>query len=313
MQEMKDLAGSRIFITGGTGFFGRWFLKSILDARRDGAKIDAVVLTRKPQAIALEYPEIEFWQGDVRDFKFPDGQFSHVIHAATAAAAASGADAETHETIVGGTRRTLEFAERAGVSRFLFVSSGAVYGPQPSEVTHVPEDYEGTPNTAYGIGKKEAEKVCFASKLETVSARCFALAGPYMPFTGPFALGNFIWDAVAGGPIRVNGDGTPYRSYLYAGDLMEWLWTMLARGQSGRAYNVGSEIDAPIREFAERVGRCFTPEIRVEVARAAVAGAAPARYVPSTRRAQEELGLRETVGFEDAVQRTLKWIRTGTV
>jgi nucleoside-diphosphate-sugar epimerase len=91
------------------------------------------------------------------------------------------------ETIVEGTRRTLEFARTHEVCKFLITSSGAVYGKQPPEMTHIPEDYPGAPdpmdpNSAYGEGKRAAEMLCrlYARQfgLETKVARCFAFVGP---------------------------------------------------------------------------------------------------------------------------------------
>ena len=69
------------------------------------------------------------------------------------------------DTIVDGTRRTLDFARRTGARRFLLTSSGAVYGRQPAELTHVPEEYAGAPDPTdaghvYGEGKRAAEMLC---------------------------------------------------------------------------------------------------------------------------------------------------------
>jgi nucleoside-diphosphate-sugar epimerase len=101
----------------------------------------------------------------------------------------------------------------------------------------------------------------------------------------------------------VGGDGTPFRSYLYGADLATWLWTLLARGQPARAYNVGSERAISIAELARLVARVLGVTRGVEVAGTPVAGRPAERYVPSTRRAREELGLDEGWTLEEAVER----------
>ncbi len=122
-------------------------------------------------------------------------------------------------------------------------------GNSPPELTHIPEDYAGAPPTtdstsAYGQAKRASEFLCtmYARQFgfAAVIARLFAFAGPYLPLNLNFAIGNFMRDVLAGGPVRIAGDGTPYRSYLYAADLAVWLLTFLIKGKSARPYNVGS-------------------------------------------------------------------------
>jgi len=259
-------------------------------------------------------------QGDVRTFDFPDGAFSHVIHAATdSGKPLAGRDGLLmFETIVTGTRRTLEFARRAGARRLLLTSSGAVYGRQPAELTHVSEDYVGGPDPVnprqmYGEAKRAAEMLCALhaeADFHPIIARCFAFVGPYLPTDAHFAIGNFIRDALNGGPIRVAGDGTPYRSYLYGADLAIWLWTILVRGQPMCPYNVGSEQALTIAELAGLVGRAFSPPVGVTVARLPVPGLAAERYVPAVTRAESELGLRVTIPLQDSIRRTVDWRTT---
>lgn len=318
----EDLRGARLFITGGTGFFGCWLLESFCWANdRLGLGATAVVLTRRPEAFQAKcphlaaHPAVRLLAGDVRDFAFPAGRFSHVIHAATEASAKLNAENPLvmFDTIVQGTRRALDFAVQAGARKVLFTSSGAVYGRQPPDVTHVPEDYAGAPDpadprSAYGEGKRAAEQLCalYARQygLEPKIARCFAFVGPYLPLDAHFAVGNFIRDALAGGPIRVNGDGTPYRSYLYAADLAIWLWTILIRGATGRAYNVGSDAAVPIAEWAKRVA-AHSSGLTVTVA-CPPGDQPPERYVPSVARARLELSLDAWITSDEAIRRTLK-------
>lgn len=320
-----ELRGGKIFITGGTGFFGCWLLESFAwcnDRLQLGA--EAVVLTRNAGAFQKKMPHlaanpaIRFHEGDVRNFEFPARKFSHVIHAATEASAKLNTEQPLlmFDTIMDGTRRVLELARERGAKKFLLTSSGAVYGRQPPELTHVPEDFMGAPNaanpaSAYGEGKRAAEMLCTLYQkqhgLETKIARCFAFVGPHLPLDAHFAIGNFIRDALRGGPIKVNGDGTSFRSYLYAADLAVWLWTILFKGQAGRPYNVGAEEALSIREAAELVAATLNPVAKIEVRRAPVAGQPVERYVPDTRRAAGELRLRVRVPLAEALLRTIRW------
>ncbi|HRQ31700.1 MAG TPA: NAD-dependent epimerase/dehydratase family protein, partial [Anaerolineales bacterium] len=122
-------------------------------------------------------------------------------------------------------------------------------------------------------------------------------------------IGNFIRDALKGGPIVVKGDGTPYRSYLYAADLAIWLWTILLRGESGRAYNVGSEEDISIAETARSVARSASPNISLEIHGKPNPLVAPERYVPSTKRAQDELRLIQSFFLDEEIKRTIAYLQ----
>ena len=109
--------------------------------------------------------------------------------------------------------RALQFSIASSVSRFLLVSSGAVYGTQPAQVSHINESFNGAPDTlnpasAYGEGKRSAEMLCTLAsspRLNITIARCFAFVGPYMQLDAHFAIGNFISDAVQGRPFWLKG------------------------------------------------------------------------------------------------------------
>ena len=326
---------NRIFITGGTGFFG----KSILDYRlrhpdflRDA---ELTILSRDPVAFIAGNPMlvqqtgVRFVAGDVRTFSttdftdytdcptpqthnpcnpcnpwFPSSHFDTIIHAATAAVTTL-SDDEMYSTIVDGTRHVLEFAKTCGAKRILFTSSGAVYGPQTAAVN---EETPTDPTTAYGRGKLAAERLCTESGIPTCIVRCFAFTGPYLNRRIHYAIGNFIQDCLDGKDIVIKGDGTPLRSYLYADDLVEWLFAILDRGEPGRPYNVGSPKGLSIRELAETVRSALGTKNKVRILGNPCNPCnpwlkpAPSTYVPIVTRAETELGLHVTVPLVEAIR-----------
>lgn len=323
----REIGNERLFITGGTGFFGRWLLESLIHANaRLGLRTSAVVLTRDPGAFRRDAPglatnpAITFHTGDLVRFTFPDGEFSHVLHMGTTSSIATFNNEEPlakFENIVHGTERTLEFAVTCRASKFLLTSSGAVYGTQPPDLSHIPDDYLGgpeptEPSAAVGHSKRTAEFLAAAygqkHGFDATIARCFSFVGRHLPLDMHYAIGNFMRDALEGGPVEVRGDGTPRRSYLYAADLVIWLLTILRRGAPGRAYNVGSEEDVTIADVAGRVARLAPVPVEVRIAGLAPLFPRPDRYVPSTRRAREELGLQQLVSLDEAIARTLRGI-----
>ena len=321
----EALRGERVFMTGGTGFVGTWLVEAFVaanDAYDLGATI--VLLSRDPARFTARAPHlagdraVRLIAGDAVDFTPPDGRFAFVVHAATERQNGDATPLQSLDRDGAATRRVLDFARHAATRRMLFTSSGAVYGRQPAELAHVAETYAGAPDTtdvrtAYGQGKRLSEFACasyaHAYGLDVVIGRLFAFVGPHLPLGAGFAAGDFLADLLAGRAIRIGGDGTTVRSYLYTADLAIWLWTMLLRGERGRAYNVGSAHALTIRELAELMVSELAPGTALEVAHGAPAGAAGARYVPSIDRAEGELGLRVRVALPDALRRTYDFYR----
>ena len=299
----------RLFITGGTGFFG----KSILDYRLRHsaftAECDFTILSRDPAAFCTANPEfaalpnVRWVNGDVRnfDFKAAAGDYDAILHAATPASTQIG-DAEMLSIIRDGTSHVVEFARAMDCRRVLFTSSGAVYGPQ---VTMVDELAECRPSTAYGKGKLDAEKMLLDSGFQVKIARCFAFTGRHLNRDIHYAIGNFIRDALAQRPIVIHGDGTPLRSYLHADDLVTWLFAILEKGEVGRPYNVGSDCAVSIRELAETVRHVLDSRSRIVVESTPIAGKVPSVYVPVIARARKELGLSVAIPLESAIRHSI--------
>ncbi|MGO9109571.1 MAG: NAD-dependent epimerase/dehydratase family protein [Thermoguttaceae bacterium] len=325
--DWEAMRGQRLFMTGGTGFFGMWLIETFLWANLKlelGAEVH--VLSRDPAAFLRKMPHLAgqpglaFHAGSMDSFEFPGGEFSHVIHAATENYDSPAAPdlLAAFDRDIQGTRRVLDFARQCGAKRMLFTSSGAVYGLQPSELTHIPEDYAGSfaptdTRSGYGQAKRVSEFLCAlygqAEGFEAKIARCFAFLGPYLPLDRNFAAGNFLRDALAGDPIVIRGDGTPYRSYLYTADLAVWLWTILFRGRSCRPYNVGSDEDLTIAALAQLVLDVVAPATELRVLQAADPSKPSLRYVPDTKRAHDDLGLRVNIGLREGIGRTAAWCR----
>lgn len=320
-----ELRGERLFITGGTGFFGCWLLESFLWANeRLKLGASATILSRFPHAFIIKSPHlaqaknVTLLQGDVRNFAFPAGTFSHVLHAAADANAKlnAGNPLLMLDTIIEGTRHTLDFAKASSAKNFLLVSSGAVYGKQPPDLVKIPEDYSGAPNlqdptSAYGQGKRLAEHLCAQytrpDGLQPKIARCFTFVGPFLPLDTHFAIGNFIRDGLKGGSIVIQGDGTPLRSYLYGADLAIWLWTILLRGSALQPYNVGSEFPISIANLAKIIAGLSKPVSEISINIPIPSNIPVEQYVPSTKIARDELGLLQWIDLETAIEKTNQW------
>jgi len=302
------IKNKRILITGGTGFFGR----SLIHHCAAFTENDFVILSPDGDELGKEFSpllrgkRIELIRGDVRDFKFPGADFDYILHAATTSGKII-PDDEMRSVVIDGTRHVLDFAaQNKHLSQFLYISSGAVYGNRYN--FPLQENLPCGPETVYGKAKLEAENLCLHSDIPCCIARCFAFVGEYLPLDAHFAIGNFIADCLNDRTIVIKGDGTPVRTYLYAGDLAYWLWTMLLYGEPGRVYNVGSDDEISIRELAETVRKVSgaTNEIKIL---SPITGARPQRYVPDVSRAGRELGLEAKTSLEEAIQRSLKYHR----
>ena len=319
ISSWRALTGQSIFITGGTGFIGKWLLATLLDAN-EKLSLDCriTVLSRNPGPFQRAWPaaagSVNWITGDVRDFPITNEHFDVIVHAATDVASQVSPE-DVFSTCLDGTRHVLDLAARCGASRFLLVSSGAVYGQLPSGISHIPESHLGGPDpllasSAYGEGKRVSEWLCSqasANGLEVKIARVFALVGPHLPLDKQFAIGNFLRAAMAGEQIDIQGDGTPYRSYLYAADMAAWLWAVLIRGAQVRAYNIGAEESLSIVDLAERICNILGCRLDVFLRLQPKPGASAMHYVPNTARTRLELQLPAAMALDEAIARTARW------
>ncbi len=308
-----------MFITGGTGFYGKWLLEAIIAANDSlGVNIRATLLSRDPARFKAEAPhlgfrpEFEWVIGEPAGFAAPAGHFDYLIDFATPSAAEVGAGGTAIvERCLQGSANLIGFAKSAGVRRVLYASSGAVYGSQPADVERLAEDYAADPATVspYGRLKQRSEALLLESGLDCVIARGFAFIGPYLPLTDKFAAGSFLRDALAGGPIRIHGNGSPIRSYLYAADLAVWQVAMLIKGKPGAAYNTGSDQALSLLDLAAIIANA-AGNLKIEVGQA-VPDQHSRYYVPAIDKSASDLARSVKVRLPDAATRTMRWAGSG--
>ena len=309
-------AAKTLLVIGGSGFFG----KSILDAHGRGLLAPwgvgrIAVVARRTGTLRDAHPGlvgegVTLHDADVGTATaLPSADY--VIHAASSTDAQRYVThaAEERANILAAIDNYRVVAERshpgAGI---VYCSSGAVYGRQPPGLSHLDEDF--TPGEAaelvpykrdYAEAKRLAEARIAelgAAGMRVAVARCFAFVGTHLPRDQHFAIGNFLRDGLAGRPVTVNARAPVYRSWMHADDLVRWLMTIADRARTDcPIYNVGSDEAVTVRDAA----RAVAARLGVEAAMPDAEDTPVDRYVPSTRRAQAELGLRCRYDFAGAL------------
>ncbi len=311
----------RVFVTGGTGFFGVWLLSLLaLVQERLGGDLHIGVLSRDPGRFMREHDFLDFGgrmhfvEGDVKSFRADLSGVTHLVHMATTNASETfGGEDQLNklELLYAGTRNVLEQCS-SRLESVLFTSSGVAYGG--AHTGCIAEADSGAPDTlapgaALGLGKLVAEYLVsyFAQQkgYRFSIARCFAFAGEYLPLDLHYAFGNFIRNALRHEPIVVRGDGRDERSYMYVGDAVAWLLRMLAQPKNAIC-NVGSESSISMRALAGKIAGAVTPPVEVSVLGAVdeTGNFKRPSYIPSTLRARTEYpGLAEWTPIDAIIAR----------
>jgi len=311
----------RLFVTGGTGFFGKALLRHWKDNPMAISDLKNITfLSRSPDVFKKENKDllsgldITFHKGNIMepDSLPKDVSFSHIIHAATDSTFGPQlSPLSRYLQIVQGTQNLLDFAIKTSAKKFLLTSSGGVYGLQPPEMSNIPESYCGMPdplsvNSAYGVGKRAAEHLValYAEHydFDFVIARCFAFVGEDLPLNVHFAVGNFLLNVLNGEDIIVNSDGKSIRSYMDQRDLAHWLSELTLKQTPSRVYNVGSSEPISIEELARLICLVTGSKSKVKILGRSVPGKDTQlnRYVPDISLSLE-LGLSNSYHLSDSL------------
>jgi nucleoside-diphosphate-sugar epimerase len=324
LERCLRIDGRRVVLTGGTGFFGKQLLSLFDFLYARGARFSVVSISREPERFLREHAEfstlpwLRFVATDLAIGVPPPTAADLLIHAGTDTRANAHLDPiASFNGQVEVTRHTLEHAKRSGVERLLLCGSGAQYPDKPVRTdlgfqeAEAPTCDPSNASGGYGEAKRVDESLAAQMGRDTgcavINTRCFAFVGPGLPLTGHFAIGNFINDGLAGGPVRVSSAGAALRSYLYGADLAVWLLLLLLEAPSGSAVNVGSDRPISIGELARLVASVLDPKMAVRFG-AAPDNAARLHYWPHTGRARA-LGLEVWTPIETAIARTAAYAR----
>ncbi len=318
----KNLKNKNIFLTGCTGFFGYWILRSFSIANKK-LKLNSIayVLTRKKNyKKSLIYKlckdsSIKFYKGDIRSFKYPKKKFHYIIHGATTSAKETFNQQDPlikSNIIVEGTKHVLEFARKNSCKNFLYLSSGAVYGMSYHKKLKVDEKSLSAPLTvdknfdlnSLGNSKRVSEMLVsiYSEKkyFKTSIARCFSFIGPLIPLDIHYAIGNFLKKAIFKKSIKINSDGSALRSYLYMSDLTTWLIKILFKGKNNEIYNIGSENMISIKNLAILVNKITKNNKKIITTKKQNKTV----YVPSNYKIKKYLKVKQRVKLKDAILKT---------
>jgi len=320
----SKLGLQHLAVTGGTGFLGTWIAEMVAalnDEHHLGITLD--LYARNVNDWAQKYPhlstraDIRLKSQDVRSpFEFLR-KTNYVVHGAGLPnnRVHSSDPLRVQQTTIMGLNNALDASTKLdNLSRFLNVSSCLVSGPPNRPGALVETDYFpipcGQPHTVYVDAKRAAESLAaiyrsqFRMPISTI--RPFTFAGPYQELDRPWALNNFLRDVLTKGDIRIHGDGSARRSYLYGSDAAWWTLAALVNGVDGGTYNVGSPTAVSHLELVKLIGEYVSPKPRV------LLNTAPSKVrqddlYPDITHTQKSLGVTQTCSLAQAVDKTWRW------
>ena len=260
------LDGCNVLVAGATGLIGSCLVDLLMKVAANGVSVNVYAMGRSRQKGLkrfLSYSELShfhFIEHDVSQPLIGDTPFHFIVHAASSASPQlyRQAPVEVIKANIFGIVNLMEYGMAHGMKRFLYVSSGEVYGNH-SRGPLKEEDYGYldilTPRSCYPSSKRAAETmaICYAQEygLDAAIARPCHTFGPHFTDSDLRAYAQFIRNIEAGEDIILKSDGAQYRSWCYVVDCASALLYILLKGTSGQAYNIADEhCESSLKELA---------------------------------------------------------------
>lgn len=325
IHDLSALKDQSVLVTGGTGFMGKWIAEMVnyINKTQD-LNIKLYLSGRDIQRFKDEVPHlaalpfIHLIEQDVRNIHDLNADINYIIHAAGSPDNRDHVSQplKTIETFYKGTQAVLDAATRLpDLKKIVHISSHQVYGKNESEA-FINEQFAGKsdPNTIsnlYAEAKRVAETLCSVYRtnfrLPILTVRPFAFIGPYHDLEKPWAINNFIRDGLLGGPIRILGNGSTIRSYLYASDMAFWILSSLVKGQVGESYNLGSKEAVSLDDLAKKIRDSINRSIEIVSKSSKENYTQLSRLVPDTTKIVKHLNVAETSSLDESISRTIVW------
>lgn len=309
-----------LLITGGCGFIGSNFIRLLLAERPDARVLNLDKLTYAGNLANLadlppdQSARYSFVKGDIADASLvADLLTAHRVEAVVHFAAESHVDRSITDafpfvnTNVLGTQVLLDAARRAGVTRFVHVSTDEVYGSLGAEGAFR-EDSPLAPNSPYSASKASSDLLVRAAHVtfgqDTVITRCSNNYGPYQFPEKLIPL--MISRARRGEPLPVYGTGANVRDWIHVEDHCRGVLLALEKGRPGAVYNFGGASERTnldvVRAILRLLGR---PESLIRFVKDRPGH--DARYAMDFSLAARELGFAPGRGFDQGLADTVAW------
>lgn len=263
----EQLDGCNILVTGASGLIGSCLadlLMEVCQCRSVRLQVYAMGRDeRKAQQRFSRYLPLSNFHILKHDITQPlagEINFHYIVHAASNASPQlyQNAPVEVMKANISGVSNLLDYGLQHRMKRFLYVSSGEVYGQHPAD--SLKESYYGfvdtlNPRSCYPSAKRAAETlaVCYAREYgaDVVIARPCHTFGPFFQASDQRAYAQFIRNVESGHSIILKSDGAQYRSWCYVVDCASALCHILLKGETGTAYNIADKnCESSLRNLA---------------------------------------------------------------
>jgi UDP-glucose 4-epimerase len=306
-----------VLVTGGAGFIGSELVSQLLAAGQRVVILDNLANGSLDNLTEHPRDRFDFVQGDVRDAALLAElmpKVCRVYHLACLGVRHSlHSPRENHAVNAAGTLTLLDVARRAGIERFVYVSTSEIYGTAQS--VPMAENHPARPTTAYGISKLAAESYVRAAieraNFPAVIVRPFNAFGPRCHHEGDSGevIPRFMLRALAGRPLVVFGDGKQTRDFTYVTDTARGiLMAGMVDAAVGGTFNLGSGIEHNLLDVAMAVARAAGVPVPTVIHEPARPGDARRLLADSTQ-ARQVLGFQPRVSFEEGLQCLVAWYR----